>query len=84
MSTDFFGRFAGARSSRGTRPRKRIPQSNAMAPGTTKAARQPAYFTRKPVSAAATAIPRLPARPLTPIVKPGFFEDCTSIGTPIG
>ena len=55
-----------------------------MAPGTRKAARHPAYLTRNPVSAAATAMPRLPASPLTPIVNPGFFECCTSIGMPTG
>ena len=31
-----------------------------------------------------TAMPRLPASPLRPIVKPGFFTLCTSIGIPTG
>ena len=83
-STDFFGRLAGAISSFGTSVRKRTPHRMASAPGTAKAARQPAYFTRKPVRIAATAMPRLPNSPLTPIVNPGFFACCTSIGMPTG
>ena len=83
-STCLRGRLAGAISSFGTTSRNRTPQRTASRPGTAKAARQPAYFTRKPVRIAAKAMPRLPKRPLTPIVKPGFFECCTSIGMPTG
>ncbi len=83
-STDFFGRLAGAISSRGTSTRNSTPHTIASVPGTAKAARQPACCTRKPVRIAATAIPRLPASPLTPIVKPGLRAFCTSIGMPTG
>ena len=83
-STDFFGRFAGAMSSRGTSTAKSAPHASAIPPGTMKAMRQPAYLTRKPVKRAAKAMPRLPARPLTPMVKPGFFAFCTIMGMPTG
>ena len=83
-STDFFGRFAGGMSSRGTIAANSAPHASAIAPGTMKAMRQPAYLTRKPVSSAAKAMPRLPARPLTPMVKPGFFAFCTIMGMPTG
>ncbi|MND03751.1 hypothetical protein D3C83_237250 [compost metagenome] len=55
-----------------------------MRPGITKAARQPIHFTRKPVTIAATAMPRLPASPLMPITAPGLGAFCTSIGMPTG
>ena len=83
-STCLRGRLAGAISSRGTTSRKRMPQRMASTPGTAKAARQPACLTRKPVRIAAMAMPRLPKSPLRPMVKPGFFDCCTSIGMPTG
>ncbi len=53
-------------------------------PGTTNAMRQPKYFTRKPVRTAATAMPRLPTSPLTPMTAPGRVVCWTSIGMPTG
>ena len=44
-------------------------------PGTAKAYRQPNHLTKNPVINAAVAIPKFPARPLIPIVKPGL-ETC--------
>ncbi len=81
---DRLGLFAGAVSSRGTSAANKSPHRSAMAAGTAKAARQPTTFTRKPVESAATAMPRLPARPLTPMVKPGRRAPCTIIGMPTG
>jgi hypothetical protein len=63
---------------------KTMPQPIATRPGTTNAARQPIHFTSRPVTRAATAMPRLPARPLTPITAPKFLTFCTSIGMPTG
>ena len=83
-SIDFFGRLAGGVPSRGTSARNRRPQRRAMPPGTANAARHPTCFTRKPVRIAAIAMPGLPARPLTPIVNPGFRACCTSMGMPTG
>ena len=65
-------RFAGGASSRGATRANSAAQASEMGAGTAKAARQPAYFTRKPVRMAAPAMPRFPASPLRPIVKPGL------------
>ena len=83
-SSAFFGRLAGGASSRGTRSAKSAEQVSAMSAGAAKAARQPKCFTRYPVRMAAMAMPRLPASPLTPMVKPGFFALCTIMGMPTG
>jgi hypothetical protein len=77
-------RCAGASVSGGVCHQKRAPTTKQAMPGTAKAARQPACWTRKPVTMAAAAMPRLPARPLTPIAAPGFSARCTSIGMPTG
>ena len=70
-----FGPASPAATPRAARAARKAPaQASAMAAGTTKAARQPAYLTRKPVSTAAKAMPRLPASPFSPMVKPGFVE----------
>ena len=63
---------------------KTSPSARQATPGTANAARQPNHCISKPVSAAATAMPRLPARPLTPIVAPGRAAPCSSIGMPTG
>ncbi len=81
---DFLLREAGGSDSCGARRANNTPQTIEASPGTTKAARQPIHLTRKPVTMAATAMPRLPASPLTPIVAPGFSACCTSIGMPTG
>ncbi|MNC85864.1 hypothetical protein D3C83_14800 [compost metagenome] len=77
-------RFAGASVSRGQASAKSRPQAIETIPGMANAARQPIHLTRKPVTSAATAMPRLPARPLMPITAPGFFTCCTSMGMPTG
>lgn len=77
-------RCAGGSRSAGATRRKTTPSAMHTSPGTTKAARRPKASTRWPVSSAAAAMPRLPARPLTPIVAPGFFACRTSIGMPTG
>ncbi len=76
--------FAGAAVSRVPTSAKATPQARQISPGTTKAMRQPVYLTRKPVSTAAKATPRLPTRPLTPMVQPGRGAPCTSMGMPTG
>ncbi len=78
------GFLAGAISSRGTTSAKITPHAMARREGTAKAKRQPACWTRKPVRIAANAMPRLPASPLSPMVKPGRVEFCTIIGMPTG
>ena len=83
-STCFRARFAGATASRGTSSANSTPHTIAIAAGTAKAARQPMSLTRKPVRSAAKAMPRLPASPFTPMVKPGFVAPCTIIGIPTG
>jgi hypothetical protein len=60
-----------------------MPQAIAIAPGMANAARHPIHFTRKPVSSAATAMPRLPTSPFRPITAPGLAACCTSIGMPV-
>ena len=83
--SDCFGaRFEGGDSSRGTTRANRKPSAIVMSPGTTNAIRQPKYLTITPVSTAAAAMPRLPARPFTPITAPGASSPCTSIGMPTG
>ncbi len=61
-----------------------MPHENAMSAGTTNAARHPAYLTSTPVASAATATPRFPESPLTPMVSPGRGDSRTSIGMPTG
>ena len=78
------GARAGAATSRGATRANAMPQANASSAGTTNAARQPAYLTSKPVVTAASATPRLPARPLMPMVSPGRSAPRTSIGMPTG
>lgn len=75
---------AGAAASAGATRANHSPSTMDATPGTAKAARQPKCCTRKPVVSAATAIPRLPDRPLMPMARPGVAECCTSIGIPTG
>ena len=75
---------AGAAVSGGATRAKSRPAPMEISPGTTKAARQPKYFTRKPVDTAANAMPRLPASPLMPMVRPGRGDCCSSMGMPTG
>ena len=50
-----------------------------------KAERQPKRAARKAVTTGASATPRLPNTPFTPIERPGFSPaDSTSIVVPIG
>ena len=77
-------RRAGASASSGQTRMKIRPQTMASAPGTAKAARQPSVWTSTPVTSAATATPRLPASPFTPITAPGLGACCTIIGIPTG
>ena len=77
-------RLDGASVSFGQVIAKTIPHAIARMPGTAKAARQPIHLTRKPVTSAATAMPRLPASPLSPITAPGLGAFWTSIGMPTG
>ena len=71
-------------ASAGTSRANSTPSAMHSSPGTTKAARQPARCTRKPVAIAAPAMPRLPLSPLTPMVQPGRTALRTSIGMPTG
>ena len=80
----FTGRFAGEPASFGMSSANAMPQAIAASPGTTNAERHPTYWISSPVDTAAAAMPRLPARPLMPMVRPAFFESRTSIGMPIG
>ena len=66
------------------RARTAKPQAIESSAGTANAARQPAYLTSRPVVTAASATPRLPASPLTPIARPGRGVPRTSIGMPTG
>ena len=77
-------RFDGASVSFGQDDREHDAARDRTSPGTTNAARQPSHFTRNPVTSAATAMPRLPASPLTPITAPGLWTFWTSIGMPTG
>ncbi len=77
-------RLAGGSLSCGATMANATPAAMEKRPGTTKAMRQPKYFTSRPVTTADSAMPRLPIRPLKPMVRPGFFECCTSMGMPTG
>jgi len=83
-STILGARFDGGAVSFGATSANAMPQATDTRPGTTNAARQPRYLTSKPVDSAANAMPRLPARPLTPITRPGRSVLCTSIGIATG
>jgi len=83
-ATTLVVRLAGGSLSRGAMRANSTPVSRQSTPGIANAALHPRYLTRKPVSSAATAMPRLPARPLIPIVVPGRAAPCTSIGMPTG
>ncbi len=77
-------RRVGGSVSGGDRRANSRPQAIDTSAGATKAARQPAYLTISPVTSAASAMPRLPARPLMPIVRPGRALSRSSIGMPTG
>ena len=71
-------------SLRGHTSANQMPHAIAIRPGMANAARHPIHLMRNPVTIAAAAIPRLPARPFTPITAPGFRAFWTSIGMPTG
>ena len=66
---DFF--LAGAFDSWGAAQANTNPQAIETKPGTMKATRHPCHATKNPVERAAKAMPKLPASPLMPMVKPG-------------
>ena len=63
--------FAGAIVSLGELKANNTPHNTLKIPGMTNAIRHPKYLTIKPVTTAAMAKPKLPAKPFTPIVQPG-------------
>ena len=77
-------RLAGDETSCGQVRANTQPHTSAATPGRTKAARQPNHWIKKPVSKAATATPKLPARPLKPMVAPGLDERSSNMGMPTG
>ena len=61
------------------------PTTAQSRPGAMKAARQPSCLARNAVTTGASATPKLPNTPFTPIERPGFSPAAsTSIGVPTG
>ena len=72
--TDEFFFLLEAICSCGANQANKTPHKMDTAPGTMKATRHPCQATKKPVINAAMAIPKLPAKPFTPMVNPGRFD----------